>query len=246
MANRPRKFKPASPPPAPRGAEQGGWFRSVSSPRYVDNSVRSFLLSLAARNPEPAGGAALAVAGASAAALVSLACHTAHRDPETAAADPIATCHEQSGELLQRIQELVDEDVRAYEGVRKALSQRRDGDRSQQSRYAQDLDKALREAVDVPLALAEACLEVLELARQTAPVVKPPVAGDLVAAVHLAEAAIQGSIRNARINASSFEDKAARRDALDRADRLQERFREERDRTAAVLATHARDYREDV
>ncbi|GAB4248328.1 MAG: hypothetical protein Kow00129_09030 [Thermoleophilia bacterium] len=220
----------------------------MSTPSYVDSSVRSFLVSLSERSPEPAGGAALAIAGASAAALVSLACHTAARkaggDEEQSIV--VRECHAGSDELVRRIQGLVDLDVRAYRGVRRALSGPRDGDPEQQAHYRRELDEALVEAVDIPLQLAEACLDVLDTATRTAPAVRPPVTGDLVAAIHLASAAIKGSLRNARINASTLDDAAAQHEALTRIDAITARFNRQRKETASVLAQWAPDYAEDL
>lgn len=174
---------------------------------YIDESLRSFLLKLGGRTPEPAGGAALALAGASAAALLSLACHSGARHGEGAsgAEDRILTAQVRAEELSGRMQALIDADVEAYREVTRALRLPRDTDEQLQTRE-KHLDSALRAATEVPLQLAEAGLEILTVAAQVIDLVRGPVLGDLAAAVHLAEAVVKGSLRNAHINCSAMSD----------------------------------------
>lgn len=171
---------------------------------YVDDTLRSFLVKLAGRSPEPAGGAALALAGASAAALMSLACHlpAAPDSLSPEERDSLLACQRLSESLRQRIQVLIDEDVRAYRDVTRCLRLPH-GTSAEQAERRTSLDEALQEATEIPLAVAEAGLEILDLAVCVASAVRPAAAGDLAAAVHLAEAAVKGSLRNARINLSS-------------------------------------------
>ena len=178
----------------------------MGSTSYIDDSLRSFLVKLGGKSPEPAGGAALALAGASAAALMSLTCHTglsSSTSPDEQAV--LSACQLQSEQLSARIQHLIDEDVRAYRAVTRSLRlPQATPDQHAERRRA--LDQALAHASEIPLEVARACLDILDLAVRIEPSVSPPVMGDLAAAVHLAEAAIKGSLRNARINAGTMAD----------------------------------------
>lgn len=175
---------------------------------YIDESLRSFLVKLGGHTTEPAGGAALALAAASAAALMSLACHTGMRAGDTAARESLAACQRDSEGLARRIQHLVDEDVLAYREVTRALRAAR-GTPEERDRRARRLQAALLRATEVPLAVAEAGLEVLDRALEVHDGLAGPVIGDLAAAVHLAEAAVRGSLRNAHINAAAMADQEA-------------------------------------
>lgn len=179
----------------------------VGQNEYIDESLRSFLLKLGGRTPEPAGGAALALAGASAAALLSLACHSGARQGigTSGAEDRILTAEVKAEELSNRMQALIDADVDAYREVTRALRLPRDTDEALQTR-GRHLDMALRAATQVPLQLAEAGLEILTVAAEVIDLVGGPVLGDLAAAVHLAEAVVKGSLRNAHINCSAMSD----------------------------------------
>lgn len=176
--------------------------------RYIDESLRSFLVKLGGRTAEPAGGAALALAGASAAALMSLTCHAGLRaDAEEESVGLLGSCQRDSEGLTQRIQHLVDADVLAYREVTRALRAPQ-GTEEQRVHRAERLETALLAATEVPLEVAEAGLHILELALKVHGVVGGPVIGDLAAAVHLAEAAVKGSLRNAHVNVTAMSNPA--------------------------------------
>lgn len=203
---------------------------------YADDSLRSFLVKLAGHSSEPAGGAALALAGASAAALVSLSCHCggrSARDPEETHA--FTSCQARSETVMATVQGLIDADVRSYREVTRSLRLPRDTDDSRRQRR-EAIDRALVGAIDVPLAVAEAALETIDLALETVARVDSPVLGDLAAAVHLAEAAIAGSLRNACINAGALHDTARAAANTTRIERVTARAAAARERATAVLS----------
>jgi formiminotetrahydrofolate cyclodeaminase len=206
----------------------------VGQNEYIDESLRSFLLKLGGRAPEPAGGAALALAGASAAALLSLACHSEARGRSGVSAenDLLLTTQRRAEQLSDEIQTLIDADVAAYREVTQALRLPRDTDEQRRSREER-LDTALGYAAEVPLRLAEAALEILDSAAGVADLVRGPVLGDLAAAVHLAEATVKGSLRNAHLNCSAISDRQRARDAEERISRVRERF----ERSAIALSS---------
>ncbi len=175
--------------------------------RYIDESLRSFLVKLGGHSVEPAGGAALALAAASAAALMSLACHSGIRaNADEGSTGLLASCQHEAEELTRHIEHLVDADVLAYREVSEALRTAH-GTEEERARRTERLDAALQKATEVPLEVAEAGLNVLALALDVHGVVAGPVLGDLAAAVHLAVAAVGGSLRNAHINASALSDR---------------------------------------
>jgi formiminotetrahydrofolate cyclodeaminase len=182
-------------------------------PSYIDDSVRSFLVKLATSSPEPAGGSALALAAAAAAALMSLSCGGEGGVCESPA---MAACLAASERLREGVQELIDADVAAYRGVRRSLGLPH-ATRDQTRCRREALDAALVQAAEVPLTVAEAGLDVLELSVDAAKEARTAVLGDLAASIHLAEAAIKGSLRNARLDARAIDDETLNVPLLARA-----------------------------
>src|SRR5262245_60192980 len=115
-------------------------------------TVGRFLDALASGSPAPGGGAAAALGGAMAGALVAMVCRvTAAREREPSGiGDHVAA----ADGLRDRLTALAGEDMRAYEGV---LAARRAG------APAADVDRALVRASDVPARAAEASRDVLGL-----------------------------------------------------------------------------------
>jgi len=172
-------------------------------------TLASFLDRLASGEPAPGGGAAAALAGATAAALVAMACRvTARRAPSEA----LAAAVDAADELRHRLMALMHEDVEAYAAVlesRRAPSERR----------ASLVDAAMRRATTVPLDTARAAAEVLELSATILEALRTSVVGDLWVAVTLAGAALDASALTARVNLQELaEDDFARaaRDTLER------------------------------
>jgi methenyltetrahydrofolate cyclohydrolase len=204
--------------------------------RYADESLGSFLANLAGPSSEPAGGAALALAAAAAAALVSLSCHSGGRSArDTGLAQTFAATQARSETLMARVQGLIDDDVHAYRDVTQSLRLPHDTQATGTHRR-EALDCALVGATDVPLAVAQTALDTIDLALDTAPHLDSPVRGDLAAAVHLAQAAIAGSLYNARTNARALTDPARAAAIAARIERTAIRAAAARERAAAVFA----------
>ena len=206
----------------------------MDNPGYIDESLRSFLVKLGGKSAEPAGGAALALAAASAAALVSLTCHAGiARAGGRADDDPLAACQAAGEAMAARLQHLIDADVKAYREVSRCLRMP-NGTPADRERREVALDSALVGAIEVPLEVAETGLDILALAVQSAPAADSPALGDLAAAMHLAEAAVKGSLRNARINAAGLVDRDYAAGVLRRVETYQARLVELAE-AAAVL-----------
>jgi formiminotetrahydrofolate cyclodeaminase len=192
----------------------------MESPGYIDEPLRSFLAKLGDGTPEPAGGAALALAAACAASLVSLTCGAglsgaAPADDVDAGRETLVSCLESTRILAARTRLQVDADVDAYRKVSRCL--RPPVSSADEGAQRAAVDQALRGAIEVPLEVAESGLEIIDLAVRVAPAVRSPALGDLAAAVHLAEAAVKGSLGNTRLNARALSDKAYADEARRRA-----------------------------
>ena len=136
--------------------------------------VGAFLEALGARTPAPASGAAAALTGAFAAALVELAARFA--DDEAAVTRAKA--------LSSRLTQLAEEDSAAYTAFMETRS-----------------DEARRLTIEVPNEIAANAGEVEQLARKVRAQLTSSVAGDAEAAEELARAAARVARRLAELNA---------------------------------------------
>jgi methenyltetrahydrofolate cyclohydrolase len=157
----------------------------------ASDSVESFLDGLASDRPTPGGGAAGALTGAAAAALVGMVCRvTARHVPSEKI---MMSAIERSDALRVQFRKLIHDDIQAYEAFLDARRVSRDprGPREQ---------AALQRATLVPVEIARAAASVLELCASVVEVVRVSTVGDLAVAAALAAAVVESSSLTARIN----------------------------------------------
>jgi methenyltetrahydrofolate cyclohydrolase len=139
----------------------------------VTSSFTELLDRIGARTPAPASGAAAALTGALAAALVELVARFA--EDEAALARAV--------ELRARLLGLADDDAAAYADFMRTRS---------------DEDRA--RTIAVPLAVAEAATETAAIAERLAEHGRPSTAGDALVAAELARAAARSATLLVELN----------------------------------------------
>jgi len=182
---------------------------------FSSQNVGDFCDTISAETSAPGGGSVAAVVGAMGASLTAMAARFSKEQWEDAAG-AVA----QAEALKARLLPLADEDARAYETVLLALRMPRDVDVDDDVRDAA-IGDALSRATDVPLAIAEASLDVATLACELAERGNPNLHGDAAAAVFLSEAAVRTCANLVEINLATREGD----ERLDRARELVERVR---------------------
>ena len=169
----------------------------------AEQSLRRFLDELASSAPTPGGGSAAAVMGAMGAALVSMVCNLTigKKNYDGVEADMCQALGEAEA-LRQRLNGMIAADAQAFDALMAAykLPRTSDEDKMARDRVIQD---ALKQATDVPLACAEACARVIELARRVA-----------------AYAALRSAALNVYINAPSIKDAEFARSRRERLDQM--------------------------
>ncbi len=167
-------------------------------------SLGTFFDQVAAPMPTPGGGTVSAVAGALAASLATMVAGlTAGKKKFAAHEETMRRILREAGDAQRRLLALARRDSEAFEAVLKA---RRlpCGAAEEQAARAAAVTAAELEAARVPLATAQACLEVLELAGLAARHGNPSAATDAGVAGLLARAAAEGALLNVQINLKSL------------------------------------------
>lgn len=170
--------------------------------------VITFLDELASSAPAPGGGSVAALSGALGAALISMVCNlTVGKEKYADVQEDIQALLAQSEALRQELVELLEADVQVYTEVSKAMKMPRATDEEKADRTAA-MQKALQAATGVPMRVAEACVQVMDLCRPTAEKGNVNAVSDVGVAVLMAEAGLRSAALNVLINLGAIKDEA--------------------------------------
>ncbi len=188
----------------------------------AEKTITQFMDELASSAPAPGGGSVAALAGAMGAALVSMVCNlTVGKKKYADVEEEIKAILEQSEALRRELLSLLEEDVAAYTRVSEAMKMPRETE-EQKAIREEALEKALKEATEVPLRVAEACVRVMDLCRPVAEKGNVNAVSDAGVAVVMAEAGLRSAALNVFINLSWIKDEAFKEETQARLDKLLE------------------------
>jgi len=171
----------------------------------IDQPIKQFLDELSSKSPTPGGGSAAAVVGAIGAALVAMVCNlTLGKRGYEEVQETLLETRKNAESVRQRLMDLVQADVRAFDGLMAAYGLPKEDDEQRKSRNAA-IQKALMEATDVPLECAEACSEVIRLSRAVADTGNRNLISDAGVAVLAGYAGVKSAALNVYVNTAAIE-----------------------------------------
>lgn len=189
---------------------------------FAETSLQSFLDQVASAEPAPGGGTVAALSGALGAALVAMVCRlTIGKKGYEAVSVEMQTILSRAEALQHELTELMQADTDAYARVLDAYKLPRTTEDERIVRTGA-IQSALEHATDVPLRVAECCVQVLDLARVVAEKGNKNALSDGGVGMLMAEAGLRGAAFNVLINLSGIHDATFRQDRRARVTALQE------------------------
>ena len=178
-------------------------------------TLERFLEVLGSDAPTPGGGAAGAIAGATGAALIAMVGRlTVGKPGFEDVENRMRSLVERADAARLAFLELADRDAHAFDGVMTAYKMPKETDEDKAARTAAILS-GYEHAASVPLEIARAAVDLMELAEDATAFGNAKAASDGVSgAAHLYCAAIC-AIANVEINAAALKDQARRTVLLD-------------------------------
>ena len=172
----------------------------------VEKTLKGFSHVLASDSPAPGGGSVAALSGSLGADLVSMVCNLSigkkeYEESQSELEEALKKSRNLSSELLER----VDLDTQAFNGVMKAFKMPKETEEQKQKRK-DAIQKGFREAVQSPLAIAHACLEVLRVSESLLGKSNTNAISDLGVSAQQAYAGLEGAVMNVKINLPSIKD----------------------------------------
>jgi formiminotetrahydrofolate cyclodeaminase len=179
-----------------------------------DNSLLQFRDRVAAGSATPGGGAVAAVAAIFAAALLRMVCVlSARRKPEVGMeviAAMVKICEEE-------LAHCAEEDIRVFDQYMADMAARK----IQNASAHADTQRCLLACTEVPLAAAEAVVELEVYAAEIAVNVPDFLSSDLATARYLLDASRKGLLANVNINLTELGDGGSKRAIFRRLEALQ-------------------------
>jgi formiminotetrahydrofolate cyclodeaminase len=117
----------------------------------------------------------------------------------------LRTAGQRAVELAEQLTALVDRDAEAYDQVVGAYRLPKSTDAETAARSEQ-IQRAMRDAIDTPLDVMRACCEALEHVRVVGELGNPNAASDVEVARELLRAGLRGARQNVEINLASVKD----------------------------------------
>jgi formiminotetrahydrofolate cyclodeaminase len=173
---------------------------------YATEPLQVYLDDAASKKPAPGGGSVSACVGALGAALVAMVCNlTRGREKFAGVETEIVALVGQAEQDQKRLEQLMQDDTTAYNGVIDAYKMPKDTDEEKAARKAA-VQAGLIVAADVPLEICRVAVDVCRLSKVAAELGNPQAITDAGIGAILGEAAVVGAALNVRINLGSIED----------------------------------------
>ena len=169
-------------------------------------NITEFLDRTASSSPVPGGGSIAALAGAAAASLTAMVANlTIGRKEFADQQEEMKAISAQAGALQEQLIKAISADARAYEAVLTAYKMSKKSDRDKEDRR-QKIEAALKKAALVPLDVARAGVQIINIAEIVVKRGNANAATDGLVAVMMARTAVLGAICNVEINLTSIND----------------------------------------
>lgn len=172
-----------------------------------DKPISGFLDELASSAPTPGGGGAAAIMGAMGAALTSMVCNLTvgkknYADVDAEMQDALQKAEDMRG----RMTDMIAADVDVFNRVMGSYGMPKETDEEKAAR-SEEIQAALKEATDVPLACAKLAREVMEISKPVAEKGNKNVISDSGVSVLAAYGALRSAALNVYINIGGIKDK---------------------------------------
>lgn len=202
---------------------------------FIEKTVTDFLDALASKEPVPGGGSGAALAGAQAAALVSMVCNlTIGKKGYEAVDSAMKELLAKSEPIRLELPQLLEDDTRVYSRVMAAYRLPKKTPEQSQARE-EAMQVALKEAAQVPMTIAERCAQVVDLALPAAEMGNQWAVSDAGVGALLAEACMHAALLNVTINLASIKDEDYVRAARDRMRAITTGRTEVKERVLAIV-----------
>ncbi len=192
--------------------------------------MKDFLEKLASDSPTPGGGSASAASGAIGAALLSMVYSISRKKiinslnklkkkksikskdllreqkTQNILVEKFSKSADEAKRVMNKLLLLVDEDAKAYENVLREIRKSKKI-KIDDNKVKRDIQKAYKNAVEVPFQIAKLCQGVLKTSKNLSSKIITSVKSDFQIAISLLKVGIEGAALNVNLNLNEIDDK---------------------------------------
>lgn len=190
----------------------------------VDKTIKEFVDAVESKEPAPGGGSVAALAGSLGAALTGMVGNLtigrkAFNELDSEKQGEIEASFNRVKEFKNTLNQLIDEDTQAFNGVMAAFKLPKETDEEKNVRK-EAIEKATIEALKVPLNVAKECLKVLQSQKIFALYGNVNAISDVGVASLMGLSGLEGAIFNVKINLMGLKDEEYIREISKECDEL--------------------------
>ncbi len=202
---------------------------------YASANLRDYLTDAASDKPAPGGGSVSALAGALAASMGEMASNfTVGKKKFRDVEQEVTACLRELHSNREKLLALLDADVEAYGALSRAYGMSK-GSEQEKAARAGAVQKALHQALEVPLNVMRACGSVAETAARLVRIANPNLLTDVGVSAILAEAACAAARLNVEVNLKYIKDRRVAEEVRPEAEELTRKTVRRREEVARAV-----------
>lgn len=174
--------------------------------KLVERSCSEFITELASKKPVPGGGGAAALVGAVGSALSSMVCNlTVGKKKYAQYEEDLQGLLTRAAKITNDLLHMVDEDAENFLPLSKAYGMPNCTEAEKKLKQ-ETLEKALKQACEVPIRIVKACYEAIQLHAELVDKCSRLAISDVGVGVQCLRAALLSGMLNIMININSIQD----------------------------------------
>ena len=170
--------------------------------------IHQYAAQLASKSPAPGGGSAAALTGLLGVSLIEMSLNLTIGRPQFAEHEEFLSAKQKElAKIHAELEQLIDQDAAAFEAVMAGYKLPKATEADKAVRH-EAIQRALKTAADVPLAIARYSLESLEIGRALVDKINKQVISDLAVGAQASYASVTGALLNTAINLPLLSDES--------------------------------------
>jgi len=203
--------------------------------KYFDKSYTEILKEAKSSAPTPGGGSASAIVACMGNAMVSMVANlTSGKEKYAEYQDKIDALLVKTEDIMLRLEDLVDQDMQVFSKFMTAIKMPKNNE-DEKSARAEAIEAASIVATEVPLKIAETCVEIIVLSLELCSYGNKGAISDVGIGAYVGEAAMYGAILSVDINLGGIKNEAYVKQTTIKRNELIETATKAREQTISIV-----------